>query len=116
MPAPLSRHDTAHTATTPARTTPADARRVVAARANNSSSDGGAGTSGTSGGDSDAAFVVKMVAASFAGGALIKYGSLAADLPFEASAPAALALVLGPPLVYSAYLLAFKQGGGGAAR
>lgn len=40
-----------------------------------------------------------------AGGAVIKYGSLAIDLPFQPNAAAALAIVLGPPAVYAVWLL-----------
>lgn len=43
-----------------------------------------------------------MLAVSFAGGAAVKYGSLLVDFPFEPTAAAALAFVLGPPIVWAA--------------
>jgi hypothetical protein len=36
---------------------------------------------------------------------LVKYGSLAIELPFQPNAAVALALVLGTPAAYSLYLL-----------
>lgn len=45
------------------------------------------------------------VCLSVAGAALIKYGSLAIELPFQPNAAVALALVLGTPAAYSLYLL-----------
>jgi hypothetical protein len=41
----------------------------------------------------------------FSGGAVIKYGSLAASLPFEPDAVKALAIVTLPPTLYGTWLL-----------
>ena len=49
--------------------------------------------------------VAKLTAATIGGSYLVKYGSLAIDLPFEASAPAALAMVFLPPAVIAAQLV-----------
>ncbi|KAL4458235.1 hypothetical protein ABPG75_013100 [Micractinium tetrahymenae] len=59
--------------------------------------------------DSDAAFLLKLAAVSFALGGAIKYGSLLIALPFEPNAGAALLFVLGPPLIWSAIKLAQSQ-------
>ena len=40
-----------------------------------------------------------------AGGAVIKYGSLLSDIPFEPSPTLAVSLVLGTPVLYALYLL-----------
>jgi hypothetical protein len=59
--------------------------------------------------DSDPEFLLKLVATSFALGAVVKYGSLLTSLPFTPSTGGALALVLGPPLMWSAWALLLKQ-------
>ncbi len=65
--------------------------------------------SSTAVGDSDVAFVAKLVVVSFVLGATIKYGSLWIDAPFDADPLLALALVFVPPLCYAAYILLFRQ-------
>lgn len=55
--------------------------------------------------ESDLMFVAKLTGLSFAGGALIKYGSLLSPIPFSADATLAILLVAGPPLAYGAMLL-----------
>lgn len=55
--------------------------------------------------DSDLAFVAKLVAVSFAGGAAIKYGSLLSPLAFSQSDVLAVAMVFVPPTIYAAMLL-----------
>lgn len=40
---------------------------------------------------------------------MVKYGSLLLDTPFEPTVGPALALVFGPPVVYSLYLLTRQQ-------
>lgn len=59
--------------------------------------------------DSDAVFLLKLAATSFALGGAIKYGSLLLALPFEPSAAAAVLIVLAPPLIWSAIKLAQSQ-------
>jgi len=61
----------------------------------------------------DLAYVAKLVAASVAGAAAIKYGSLVVPIGFTPNAPLALALVLGPPLAY-ALAKAAGDGAGGS--
>jgi hypothetical protein len=51
----------------------------------------------------DLEFLAKLVVVSFAGGAVIKYGSLLSDVPFSANSSVALGLVLLPPIAYSIY-------------
>lgn len=55
--------------------------------------------------DSDLAFVAKLAAVSFAGGAAIKYGSLLSPLAFSQSDVLAVAMVFVPPTMYAAMLL-----------
>lgn len=60
--------------------------------------------------ENDVVFVAKLVALSFAGGALIKYGSLTNPVAFSADPTLAACLVLGPPLAYGIMLL--RRGSG----
>ncbi|KAG2446485.1 hypothetical protein HYH02_008476 [Chlamydomonas schloesseri] len=55
-------------------------------------------------GNSDVVFVAKLAAVSFGGAALIKYGSLVLDVPFEPNGLLAMTLVLGPPIAYAALM------------
>ncbi|GIL73606.1 hypothetical protein Vretifemale_3775 [Volvox reticuliferus] len=61
---------------------------------------------GSFGNDSsnDITFVGKIAAISFAGAAVIKYGSLILDVPFQPNALLAMLLVLGPPTAYALLL------------
>lgn len=59
--------------------------------------------------DSDAVFLLKLAATSFALGGAIKYGSLLVALPFEPNAAAAVAIVLAPATIWSARKLAQSQ-------
>lgn len=54
-------------------------------------------------------FLMKLLATSFALGTVVKYGSLLISLPFTPSTGAALTLVLGPPILWSAWALLLKQ-------
>ncbi|GIL49510.1 hypothetical protein Vafri_5842 [Volvox africanus] len=61
---------------------------------------------GSFGNDSsnDITFIGKIAAISFAGAAVIKYGSLILDVPFQPNALLAMLLVLGPPAAYALLL------------
>ncbi len=91
-PRPRARH-AALTAQPPPRRRPAAA-----------SGDDGAGPSGAAAGDSDALFLLKLLAVSFSTAAAVKYGSLLIDAPFRPEAGAAAALVLAPPLALGAWM------------
>lgn len=58
--------------------------------------------------DSDALFLAKLVALSFGGGALIKYGSLVVPLAFYPSGYLAAAMVCLPPILYGVSLAVRK--------
>jgi hypothetical protein len=55
--------------------------------------------------DSTPVFLLKLVGGSTLGGAIVKYGSLYIDVPFEPSNGFAVALVVIPVLVYCSVLL-----------
>ncbi|KAG2433883.1 hypothetical protein HXX76_008236 [Chlamydomonas incerta] len=82
------------------RSSPAPQRASPIVRA---SGDRGPGSFGNDG-NSDVVFVAKLAAVSFGGAALIKYGSLVLDVPFEPNGALAMTLVLGPPIAYAALM------------
>eukprot|EP00798_Chlamydomonas_sp_ICE-L_P017154 gene17154-23464_t len=63
----------------------------------------GAG-SGDTADETDFVFLVRLASASFTGAAIIKWGSLLIDLPFQPSLASAVTLVLGVPFVLAIYL------------
>ncbi|KAK9841496.1 hypothetical protein WJX74_006760 [Apatococcus lobatus] len=54
---------------------------------------------------SDTSFLIKLLFISIGGAAVVKYGSLLLDAPFQPDAGLGLTLVLGPCLIYSIALL-----------
>jgi hypothetical protein len=69
------------------------------------------GNGGGNGGDNDdLAYVAKLAVLSFAGAALIKYGSQLVALPHEPNAAVAALAVIGTPVAYGGWLL--TRGGG----
>jgi hypothetical protein len=80
-------------------------RSRFAASANNDNSNNNKVDEDSNGDNDDLAYVAKVAALSLAGAAAIKYGSLLVALPHEPSLPVALAIVLGTPALYSAWLL-----------
>jgi hypothetical protein len=67
---------------------------------------GGDGNSNNNTDDNDLAYLAKLAVLSFAGAAAIKYGSLLVALPHEPNLAVALALAVGTPVAYGAWLLA----------
>eukprot|EP00890_Picochlorum_soloecismus_P000887 jgi/Picsp_1/179/NSC_00179-R1_predicted protein [Chlamydomonas reinhardtii] len=61
----------------------------------------------------DAAFLLKLVAVSFAGGALIKYGSLFSSIPFTPSPIMAVSIVMFPPLAFAIWMISQGESGAG---
>ena len=57
----------------------------------------------------DALFLGKLLLVAFVGGAVVKYGSLLIDLPFQPNAAAACAIVLLPPAAWAAHALARRS-------
>eukprot|EP00884_Botryococcus_braunii_P000072 jgi/Botrbrau1/10065/Bobra.0355s0020.1 len=55
--------------------------------------------------DTDTKFVLKLLVVSFAGAAAVKYGSLLSSVPFSPDPTLAITVVLGPPILYSLYIL-----------
>ncbi len=55
--------------------------------------------------ESEPVLLAKLTAATFASAYVVKYGQLATGLGFEPSAPAALAMVLLPPVVLANYFV-----------
>jgi hypothetical protein len=65
--------------------------------------------------DSDAAFVLKLVAWSFIGGAAVKYGSLLSPVAFTADPALAAVLVASPPLMYAIVTLVSQSKSGSSS-
>ncbi|MEW5315280.1 MAG: hypothetical protein WDW38_006721 [Sanguina aurantia] len=59
--------------------------------------------------ESDLAYFVRLTIISISGAAMVKYGSLIINAPFHPDAGVALALVFGPPLIYSLILFLDNQ-------
>ncbi|BDA40688.1 hypothetical protein COCOBI_01-3410 [Coccomyxa sp. Obi] len=58
--------------------------------------------------ESDAAFLLKLLILSFSGSAVIKYGSLLLDTPFQPSLPLAITIICAPCIAF-AVLLSLKS-------
>lgn len=60
------------------------------------------------GDETDVKFLAKLAGVSFGGAAAVKYGSLVFPVAFHPDAALALALVIGPPVIYAALLVLRK--------